>query len=144
MARKQSWPEDLHEYVDSRANTPFAWGSNDCCFFAADAALAMTGEDPAEEFRGKYADEDGAKAIIETITGGSTTEDAVAWVGLKRGWEELSNILMAQRGDLVLVEVGSSLAAGIVYLNGKDCLFVSTDGLHRLPLRKCKRAWRVI
>lgn len=36
---------------DARRSVPFAWGSNDCRLFAADAVQAMTGVDHAAELR---------------------------------------------------------------------------------------------
>lgn len=145
MKRKESWPEDLHEFFESRATAAFTWGINDCCIFAADAIQAMTGEDPATEFRGKYTDEAGAAAAKQEIAKCSTTEAAVAYVAEQNGWAERASVLCAQRGDLVLVPTESGdRAAGIVYLNGREACFVSTDGLHRIPLRECVRAWSVL
>ena len=43
--RNEDWPERLHEYIESRRDMPFAWGTNDCVTFAAGAILAMTGRD---------------------------------------------------------------------------------------------------
>jgi hypothetical protein len=103
----------------------------------------MTGEDPASEFRGKYADEPGVLAAIESVCGGKSTEDAIAHVVKANGWQPLQTVLLAQRGDLVTLDSGNGTAAGIVHLNGREALFVSADGLHKMPLRKCKQAWRV-
>jgi hypothetical protein len=49
---KSNWPRLLHAFIESRRSTPFRWGRNDCCIFAADAMLAITGEDPMAEHRG--------------------------------------------------------------------------------------------
>jgi hypothetical protein len=39
MKRREDWPEKLAEFVESRSATPFAWGSHDCCQFAAHARV---------------------------------------------------------------------------------------------------------
>lgn len=52
--RKREWQSELAAFIKSRKSTPFQWGTNDCCLFAADAVLAMTGEDFALPFRGTY------------------------------------------------------------------------------------------
>jgi hypothetical protein len=141
--RKQTWPEELHTFFQARKETPFNWGTNDCCLFCADAIEAMTGTDPAPEFRGKYSDQAGAMAAIKSVCNGATVEDAIAYVATVNGLTKLSTVLLAQRGDLVALDSGAGIAAGIVHLNGREALFVSDTGLRRLPLRKCKSAWRV-
>lgn len=143
MKRKDTWPEALHDFIESRKATPFTWGVNDCCLFVADAIEAMTGDDPASEFRGRYADEAGALEAIKTVCGGENTADAITYVAKQNEWEPLQTVLLAQRGDLVTIDTGVGIAAGVVHLNGREALFVSTDGLHKISLRKCKQAWRV-
>lgn len=143
MKRAQNWPELLHAFIEGRKSEPFVWGENDCCLFSADAIWSMTGEDPAAEFRGKYVDEASAMAAIASACGGAGTEDGIVYVAEKHGWAPLDSVLFAQRGDLVALESGGVTAAGIVHLNGREALFVSTTGLHKIPLRSCKRAWRV-
>jgi len=54
--RFQDWPERLEPVLEAAAHRAFAYGDWDCCLFVADAALAMTGLDPAVDYRGQYAD----------------------------------------------------------------------------------------
>ena len=64
--RNKNWPEKLVTYLQENLDTPFKWGTFDCCLFAANAVHAMTGKDFAEPFRGKYTTEKGAaKALIK-------------------------------------------------------------------------------
>jgi hypothetical protein len=49
-----NWHRLLHSFIESRRLTPFAWGTNDCCTFAADAMLAITGSDPMDDHRGYH------------------------------------------------------------------------------------------
>jgi len=67
--RKETWPTDLADFIESRKDTPFQWGIHDCTLFAADAALAMTGTDLAASYRGTYDSEIGAARIIVAAGG---------------------------------------------------------------------------
>jgi hypothetical protein len=139
---------EFHQFLKSRAQTPFAWGTNDCCLFPADAIHSFTGHDLAEDFRGKYTDEASAFALIKTLTGGTTVEDAAAWCAQKAGLMEWAKDgkplpLFAKRGDLVVLEDSGRMIAGVVHLNGRHVISVGESGLKRLPLNTVKRAWKI-
>jgi hypothetical protein len=133
----------FHHFLLSRKNTPYQWGVNDCALFAADGIQAQTGTDIASEFRGKYSDEASAYAAIKSICGGTSVADAAAWCAQQRGMAELKHPLMAQRGDLVIVENAGSLIAGLVHLNGREVAVVGDPGWFGVPITSVKRAWRV-
>jgi len=144
LTRTPHWAtREFHQFLLARAKTPFAWGSNDCCLFPADAILAFTGVDLATDFRGKYHDEASAFALIKSITGGTTAADAAAYCATKHGLVERAHPLTAQRGDLVVIGNGTSLIAGIVHLNGRHVISVGESGLLRLSILNVKRAWAV-
>ncbi len=42
LARTPGWPRRLSDLVAERHGAAFAWGSRDCCLWAADAVLALT------------------------------------------------------------------------------------------------------
>jgi hypothetical protein len=133
----------LHTFLLDNANKPFAWGTHDCCTFAADAILSFTGVDIASDFRGKYHDMRGAFRTIKEVTGGTTIADAAAHCAQKHGLTQLASPLFAQRGDLVLVANGAQLVSGIVHLNGRHVVLVGENGLQKESLRSVKRAWRI-
>ena len=54
MTRHPEWPQRLAAYLETRQFAPFVWGSNDCCRFAADGVLAMTGHDYIAAYRHQY------------------------------------------------------------------------------------------
>jgi hypothetical protein len=144
LTRKQNWDtKHFHDFLLERASAPFQWQDNDCCTFVADAIKSFTGVDIAADFRGVYSDQIGAFKAIRTITGGTGVVDAAAYCAVKFGLSELEHPLMAQRGDLVVVENGSELIAGIVHLNGRHVVVVSEAGLLRVSIRNIRRAWRV-
>jgi hypothetical protein len=146
LQRTEFWDLcELHSFLLSRAKMPFEWGVNDCCLFPADAIQAFTGIDLAADFRGKYATEAQAFALIKSVTGGATVADAAAWCATKYGLQERVHPLMAQRGDLVVLEEtpGAALIAGIVHLSGRHVVTVGESGLKKLCITTVRRVWAI-
>jgi hypothetical protein len=148
--RSPTWlTHELDQYLREVATKPFAWGSNDCCLFAANGILAMTSVDIAEDFRNKYTDQKSAFALIQSVTGGTTVADAAAYCASKFGLKEWVSAegkplpLMAQRGDLCVVSNDGNLIAGLVDLSGRYVAAMGDTGIVRLPLSAIQRAWHV-
>ncbi|WP_439547863.1 DUF6950 family protein [Falsiroseomonas sp.] len=135
LPRLQDWPERLAELVEDRRHAPFRWGGHDCVLWAADAVLACTGQDPAAEWRGRYATEAEADAIIGTAGG---LAELVARAQAQRGAGECA-VAHAQRGDTALVEYGNTLMMGVVL--GDLVAVPGLNGLVFLKLRAARRAW---
>jgi len=135
--------KELDVFLRENANAKFVWGTLDCSLFAANAIQAMTGVDIADDFRGKYADEASAFALIKTVTGGTTVAAAAAHCASKHGLTEWKYPLQAQRGDLVVVENGGNLIAGVVDLSGKYVASIGESGILRISIRNIKRSWQV-
>ncbi len=144
MKRQKHWDtRGYHHFLRERAHAPFEWGKHDCALFAADGVEAITGVDIAADFRGKYFDEAGAMALIQSVTGGATVADAAAWCAEKHGLKEWPKPLFAQRGDLVVFQAPTGdLVAGLVHLAG-HIVAVGESGLYRFPISKTLRAWHV-
>lgn len=143
MKRIDTWDQALHDFVEGRVDKPFEWGANDCALFVCDAVQAMTGEDMAADFRGQYTTQLGAAKASLALTGGATIEDVAQYVTKQHDLDELTTVLLAQRGDVVLFDGAEGPALGLVYLNGTHAVFVGTEGLRSLPVTDCRRAWRV-
>lgn len=114
LQRRASWPEDLAAFFEAHRELPFAWGSNDCALFAADAVLAMTGVDVAKDLRG-YTTELGAARLIAKVGG-------MKALALSCGVKEKA-AGFAQRGDVVLADMEGRETFGVV----------SGDGYWRAP-----------
>jgi len=143
MMRKHSWESDLHNFLEARRPMPFAWGQNDCALFAADAVAAVTGDDPGAAWRGTYATQTEAEALIEKSCGAPGLAAFAAWLTAQHAMAERP-VLMAQRGDVVLlVNPDGSESLGIVGLNGLHALFVTETGLRRTRVRNCTKSWKV-
>lgn len=137
MTRSDDWPEQLAAFVEGRRKTPFAWGSQDCIAFAADAVALLTGVDILAEYRGAYATEEEAEAILEAEGG---LDGLLKRLGLLFGMAECAPA-RAKRGDLVLVHVGNQAMAGVV--TGNAVAVTGAGGVQFVPLRCIQRAWVV-
>lgn len=143
--RLDNWPILLDQHIQAAGRRPFAWGRHDCCTFACDGALAITGADPMGSLRGAYRDAASASRALIRFAGGGLDEAAIR-LGQVAGYQAVFP-LNAQRGDIVLAEVmtdrGAAPALGLIGLDGQSALFAAANGLARLPINACRLAWRV-
>ena len=143
MKRKHSWPSDLHHFLYSRKDKSFEYGQHDCSLFVADWIEDQTGIDVAKDYRGRYKTELGAAKLIKGVTGKASVEAMAEHVFAAHSLPELANVRFARRGDIVLLDEENGSALGIVHLSGRHGLFVSDDGLKKVKLSQCRRAWRL-
>jgi hypothetical protein len=145
------WQELLHEYFLRRQNEAFKWGTMDCCLFACDAILELTGVDLAEDFRGQYDSLLSAVRVMKKFIGQEPTSsdeefhlvEAVAEkVAANFGLEEVP-VLMAQRGDVLLLDSPLGKGLAILGLRGTHAHCAGPDGTVDVPLQECLRAWRI-
>jgi hypothetical protein len=127
--RHEDWEKRLNDYLDNVP--PFEWGTNDCCLFAANAVLAMTGEDYAKPYRG-YKTAKGALSRLKDIGVAGVATNAL---GAPKA------PLFAQRGDVVSFETGDGIALGVCI--GAKIAAVGQDGLVMLPMSQAIQAWSV-
>jgi hypothetical protein len=133
MTRPYDWMLRLERLAAERRAMGFAWGVNDCCMWAADVVLAVTGVDPAADLRGSYATEAQALAVIEQA--GGLRALAAARLGPE------VPVLAAQTGDVGLVEQPSGVLALAACLGG-SWQAVGPEGLWAVPLSWVVAAWR--
>ncbi len=128
--RKLDWEMRLHEFIESRKGSAFAWGSNDCCLFAADAVEAMTGVDLAANFRGKYDSEASCVKMVSEL-GYASIEDLIRKE--LASWQlQPMRPVQAHRGDLLLTMQEGQPALCVVGLTGKHSIGVGEDGLMKV------------
>lgn len=139
--RLQDWPTRFFRLIESRRDSPFKFGQVDCCLFACDGILAQTGLDPAAKmFRGKYRDALGAARLVRKHGG---VEAIAAKVCAAHGWPELPTPRLAQRGDVVLLDVADAMQCALGVVIGVDALFPGPAGLVAQPLKACRRGWAI-
>ncbi|QBQ72940.1 hypothetical protein QJV43_gp24 [Serratia phage Serbin] len=131
------WQDKLLEQVVLREKVKFEWGKHDCCLFAADVVMAMTGVDYASEFRGKYSTEIGAKRLLA-----KANEDGLT--GVLDGKFAQVDLPYVQRGDLVMVQTDAGPALGI-YWSGQSVWLQGLEGVQLFINIKERilKAWRV-
>lgn len=134
MKRHTDWTLRLTDFIKRKRYTPFQWGANDCCLFVADVAHAMTGNDPANTFRGKYKSELGAMKALKRQ--GFETIDAV----LTHAFGNPISRLEVRRGDAVLFENAGRDIAGIMF---GEVIAPGEHGLETFSPLVIKKAWRI-
>lgn len=128
--RLESWPEALSAYLDERRDMPFAWGTNDCCAFAADAVQAVTGERPLLP---AYESERDALRLLRDRSLRERVGDVfgaeIAPAFARRG--DLAVFMQDDERETLAVCVGDYLAAP------------GPDGMLLVPRAAAIAAWRV-
>ncbi|PZR83597.1 MAG: hypothetical protein DI537_34695 [Stutzerimonas stutzeri] len=134
IQRKASWETDLSAFLLERENAAFVWGRTDCALFAADAVRAMTGEDLAAAYRGRYSTAAGSARALRRY-GAGTLEDTLSALLPDRP------IGYARRGDLVMAQgaVGICVGAFGLFLRLPE----HGPGLERIARPDWSRAWSV-
>jgi hypothetical protein len=146
--RCDKWELSLEVLIGLRYLTPFEFGVHDCCLFAADAILAITGVDIATPYRGKYHDEATGIALNKEVTGGDSVDACMDYACKEHDFiQPLPNVLYAQRGDIVSLKLDGKVSLGVVAMNGKYALFAGSlaerDTLLKIRIDHCDRAWGI-
>ena len=131
MQKRHDWLSALHAHLESVRATPFGYGTNDCALFTAGAVAAMTGEDPAAAFRGKYRTRIGGLRKIRAA-GYADQIDFVA-----KNFREIQPAF-ASVGDVVVLNVG---ALGVHV--GDRVAVAGADGLSFCPVADVARAFSI-
>lgn len=134
MQRLSNWEELLGEYLAGCEGRAFEYGTLDCALFASSAVEAMTGTDPAADFRGQYDSLHGSIRALRQIGNGTleATFDARF---------PLIPIGFARRGDLAFVDGSVGVVVG-----GTAALIGETDtkpGLVYRDRSEWQKAWAV-
>lgn len=134
LTRLPDWDRRLVRLVSSITDAPGVWGETDCLLTALSCVEAITGFDPAADVRGTYKTQVGAAKALRK-RGLNDVEEALASLFLPVGR------LMAQRGDVGVVEQDGVLCAGFVCDRGFLCR--TETGRIFLPQTAMKTAFRV-
>ena len=141
MTRCDNWPRALSDAREKMADEPFVWGTHDCATAACTVVEAFTGVDLADGLRGTYSTRSGALRRLGELHGGGL-ESACEALATKHGISE-EPVTFAQRGDLVLADQEDGPMLGVVGTNGRHAIFAGETGAVWIPVRQCRRAWRV-
>lgn len=135
MIRLPDWEDRLSAYLAAREKAEFRFGKMDCALFAAGAVEAMTGEDPAAQWRGRYRSHAGSVRQIRKA-GHKSLVSLVSDI-----FEEIPPAF-ARRGDIVADRAGSlgvCIGAAALFVGEED----GAPGLIRVGLIDWSTAWRI-
>jgi len=133
--RIEKWETALARYIEQCRSIPFKWGEHDCATFCAGAVQAITGEDLFAPFRGLYADEESAGAIVAEWAEGDYEALITGIVGEPKAVE------FANRGDIVLSLRYRLPTIGVCV--GERSAFVTKKGLTFAPTIDSEKAWSI-
>lgn len=128
-----NWQTAFGKLCAEVKDTPFTWGKFDCCLWAADAVLAITGVDIAEDVRGAYSNANEAYRLVERLGG----LEAIATARLGKPVSPK----FATVGDIVFLIYEGRYHLAVC--NGTTALAPSAGGLAALCMSKAQKAWKV-
>lgn len=134
--RSTVWRSALAEYVRKVSTKPFQWGEHDCALFAAGAVQAMTGEDFASGYRGKYKTLAGGLRLLKR-KGFANHADYAASL-----FEEI-HPSAAQVGDIAAIDIEGGVALGVVQGERIYVLRPDEDGIGTVSRLSASRAFSV-
>jgi hypothetical protein len=132
--RLPDWQPRLAALFAQRLAAPFEWGVHDCCLFAADAVLAVTGHDPAADLRGAYTCEDTAAPVLAANGGLAALARARAGPAVP--------VALAQAGDIGLCLQAEPRALALAVFGGNVWHAPGPQGLVAHPAASISTAWR--
>ena len=132
--RVKGWEQALFRFTCEAMTRPHTWGETDCVMFAADCVKAMTGEDPAANYRGKYDSREGAARVIARA-GFDNLGDMIA-----AHLEEIEPSRVS-RGDIIFSAGPDGDFLAVV--QGATSVGPTSAGLIHIQTRQAKRAFKV-
>lgn len=128
------FPERLAAFLAERQDIPYAWGTNDCALFAADAVQAVRGDDPISDLRGQWHDEASAMALLESLGG------LIGFMDSR--FKRRQTAALAQRGDVVMVRMDDG-SPSLAVVDVTYCAAPADLGLLYIPTTHARIAWEV-
>jgi hypothetical protein len=130
MQRKSNWEQELSDYLISKRDLPFQYGSHDCAHFVAGAVEAITGENPMDEITDSYDSQIGSLRVLK----GLGFDDVEQFTDSKF---ESTLVGFAQTGDIALYDG----CLGIVI--SSKAVFVTEIGYTFVDRSEWLKAWEV-
>ena len=137
LVRYPDWDRRLRLAIEAARTKRFCWGTHDCCLFAADLVEAMTGSDPAAQFRGAYSSEHEAMRKIRAQGG-------IEAIISKMLGTDPCRPTNAQRGDILLMRpVSPQQMQMLGVCVGDSAVVVGETGILHPPISRATKAWRL-
>jgi hypothetical protein len=137
MKRRDDWRARLSAETDRQRQDPFVWGKHDCAIgFAAAIVEAITGEDLARGYRGRYATSRGALKLMKEA-GAETLGDFVAMK-----LPEI-NPAFARLGDIGVIPAEGPITEAICMVDATGLVVMTETGHGHRPRKDMIRAFKV-
>ncbi|MDS9468597.1 hypothetical protein RGQ15_13590 [Paracoccus sp. MBLB3053] len=138
LSRLPNWRARLAAEMDRQRRDPFAWGSHDCALgLAAGAIEAITGNDMAAEWRGRYTTPLGALRVLRKAGHASFTDFVAAHL------PEHDHPDQADIGDIGLVESDGPVGVALCIVDASGVIVMTETGHGRRPRSDMTRAFKV-
>jgi hypothetical protein len=124
----------MDRVVAEALDRPFDWATHNCCTFARDVVLAITGVDYLPSLEGV----DSVRSAMRAVQPYGSLSDAVTSVLGEPVPPET-----AQYGDILLVPDTEGVGDSIGVCVGPSVLVPGKQGLVRAPISRATQAWRL-
>lgn len=137
MKRLDDWRARLAAEMDRQRRNPFIWGEHDCAIgFACGIVQALTGEDMAAPYRGRYRTPKEALRLLKEV-GTDSLGDFIAL-----HFTEIHPV-QARVADLGIVASEGVVGEGVCMFDASGLVVITEQGHGRLPRDAAYRAFRV-
>lgn len=137
LTRLPDWRARFAAEMDRQRRDPFAWGSHDCALgLAAGAVRAITGDDAAAEWRGRYSSPSGARRALHKAGFTSLADLAASML------PEVPTAF-ADIGDIGIIAADGPLKQAICVVDASGLIVLTPEGHGRRPREDMIRAFKV-
>lgn len=134
--RLDGWELRLAEAITAHVDIVPDWGISDCLMTCGDVMFAVTGINPLEKFRNKYATEQGAAKLMKRNKCNDAEEVFEKYLAMTP-----VNRLSAHKGDVGVMIINDQITAGF-YMELGFAVKVPS-GLAYFPITEVKQAFKV-
>lgn len=137
LTRRDDWRGRFAAEMDRQRRTAFVWGKQDCAIgLVCGAIKALTGEDLAEQYRGKYATPEAATNLLREY-GADTLGQFAA--------KHLPEIhpSRARVGDLGILPAEGPIEEAFCIVDASGVIVMTEQGHGRRPRADMTRAFKV-
>lgn len=138
LKRVPGWLAAYHTAIEEIRRTPFSWEAHECATgLAARVVEAITGQDIAAPYRGRYSDAVTALGVVRQA-GFATLADLVASILPEYGHPSEAHI-----GDIAAIADDTPFGCALGIVNGDRIIVLTESGIGSVDRAKAWRAFRV-
>ena len=138
FSKKVGWETRLEEHIEAHRYKKFRWGQNDCVTFSLTSMNKITQMPAFECYTPRWKNKREAVMLLKKAGVRSWIE--IIELHLEKNGLWKIPTLMAQRGDLAIIDTDQGLGVGVVYFD--KVLHPGPKGLCATKITDAKRVWR--